>query len=179
LLRAVARGLPTEHPPVEAQVRTARRSPSSPAGASRSNLFFERLDNVFGHAARVSCSSGLSDTPLRRRELDDPTVSSYLNTIEHEYELIAYVADSELTNWTRKAIRQAASSSSSSPGRQHLNQSKPLRGNPPPARRRPCSCMIVASGYRGTAAWLRDRDVFMHHQVALEDDLDFKSLHRF
>ena len=31
----------------------------------------------------------------------------------------------------------------------------------------------------GTAAWLRQRDVTMHHHVALEDDLDFKSLHRF
>jgi NTE family protein len=31
----------------------------------------------------------------------------------------------------------------------------------------------------GTADWLRERDVAMHHHVSLEDDQDFKSLYRF
>ncbi len=34
-------------------------------------------------------------------------VSNWLNAIEHEYELIAYLADDTLTDWTRKAIRQS------------------------------------------------------------------------
>ena len=38
---------------------------------------------------------------------DDPTVSGWLNAIEHGYELIAYLADDTLSDWTRKSIRQA------------------------------------------------------------------------
>jgi len=50
----------------------------------------------------------------------------------------------------------------------------------PPARRRLVRLHDRRSGsVEGTAAWLQDRDVAMHHHVALEDDADFRSLHRF
>src|SRR5262249_20389501 len=38
---------------------------------------------------------------------DDPTVSNWLNAIENEYDLIVYLTDDTLTDWTRKAVRQA------------------------------------------------------------------------
>src|SRR5262249_60219553 len=41
------------------------------------------------------------------RTPDDPSVSNWLNAIENEHELIAYLADATVTDWTRKAIRQA------------------------------------------------------------------------
>ena len=34
-------------------------------------------------------------------------MSNWLNAIEQEYELISYLGDDTLTDWTRKAIRQA------------------------------------------------------------------------
>jgi NTE family protein len=50
----------------------------------------------------------------------------------------------------------------------------------PPARRRLVRLHQRRAGWvEGTADWLKDRDVGMHHQVAIEDELDFKSLHRF
>ena len=70
--------------------------------------FYDRLDNVVGRGGKGRL---LKYDYVRRqfpgRTLDDPEVSNWLNAIEQEYELIAYLADDTLTDWTRKAIRQA------------------------------------------------------------------------
>jgi NTE family protein len=115
---------------------------------------------------------------------DDPAVSNWLNTIENEYELIAYRVDHAVTDWTRKAIRQAdqvlvvVAGSAASEG---INPVEAFAfATHPAARRRMVRLHERRSGWvDGTAAWLADRDVAMHHHVALEDDRDFKSLHRF
>ena len=110
-------------------------------------------------------------------------MSNWLNAIEHEYELIAYLADDTLTDWTRKAIRQADQvlivASGTAP--ESLNPVEAfVFTTHPPARRRLVRLHERRAGWvEGTAAWLAGRDVRMHHHVALEDDLDFKSLHRF
>ena len=50
----------------------------------------------------------------------------------------------------------------------------------PPSRRRLLRLHERRSGWvEGTAAWLDERDVGMHHHISIEDDRDFKSLHRF
>ena len=50
----------------------------------------------------------------------------------------------------------------------------------PSARRRLVRLHERRTGsVEGTAAWLAEREVGMHHHVALEDDRDFRSLHRF
>ena len=71
-------------------------------------VFYDRLDNVVGRRGKGRL---LTRDYLQRhfpgQAPDDPTVSNWLNAIEHEYELIAYLADDTLTDWTRKAIRQA------------------------------------------------------------------------
>ena len=114
--------------------------------------------------------------------LDDPTVSNWLNSIEHEYELIAYIADDALTDWTRKSIRQADQVlivvSGAAPG---LNPVEAFAfATHPPSRRRLLRLHERRSGWvEDTAAWLNERDVGMHHHISIEDDHDFKSLHRF
>src|SRR5262245_5906598 len=70
--------------------------------------FYERLRRVVTHAGKGLV---LDHAQLRERfpgqAPDDPTVSHWLNAVENEYELIVFLCDSTLTDWTRKAIRQA------------------------------------------------------------------------
>jgi len=146
--------------------------------------FYDRLDAVVGHHGKGRL--------IRRDDLqrhfpghtpDDPTVSNWLNAIEHEYELIVFRADDTLTDWTRKAIRQADQvlivvAGAAVAG---LNPTEAFAfATHPPARRRLVRLHAHRSGLvEGTAEWLREREAAAHHHLALADDLDFQSLHRF
>ena len=70
--------------------------------------FFDRLTDIVGRGGKGLV---LSSAELQRlfpgQRPDEPTVSNWLNAIENDYNLIAYMADDTLTDWTRKAIRQA------------------------------------------------------------------------
>ena len=69
----------------------------------------------FEHLHRVVTRSGkglvLDHASLREQfpghDADDPNVSGWLNALENENELVVFLCDSTLTDWTRKAIRQA------------------------------------------------------------------------
>ncbi len=148
------------------------------------DLFILRLQRAF--AARGKCLF-LSSADLKQRfpdlGIDDPSVVSWLNAIESEYELILYLTDAEPTNWTRKAIRQADQLVllGYGPAPPDLNSVEEigLAFHPPSHR-----SLIRIHDQRisftaGTSKWLRKRDVAMHHHVSIEDDRDFKRLHRF
>jgi NTE family protein len=115
--------------------------------------------------------------------LDDPSVSNWLNGIEQEYELISYLCDDTLTDWTRKAIRQAdqvlivVSGAAPEP----LNPVEAFAfATHPPSRCRLVRLHEHRSGsVAGTAAWLARRNVGSHHHVSAEDDRDVRGLHRF
>ena len=95
--------------------------------------------------------------------LEDPAVSNWLNAIEQEYELICYLGDETLTDWTRKAIRQAdqvlivVSGAAPEP----LNPVETFAfATHPPSRRRLVRLHERRSGsVAGTAAWLAQREV--------------------
>ena len=158
-------------------VVTGGREPIPQAFHDRLNALIERDGK-----GRV-----LTHDDLTRRfpgeALDGPTVSNWLNAIEQEHELISCLADDTLTDWTRKAIRQADQVlivvSGAAP--ESLNPSEAFAfATHPPSRRRLVRLHERRSGsVEGTAAWLDRRDVGMHHHVSMEDDRDFKSLHRF
>ena len=147
-------------------------------------IFYDRLDQVVGRRGkgRLLTRDYLAQH-FPGRPPDDPTVSNWLNAIEHEYELITYLADDTLTDWTRKAIRQADQIlivvSGAAPA--GLNPVETFAfATHPPARRRLVRLHERRTGsVADTAAWLAEREVGMHHHVALEDELDFRSLHRF
>jgi NTE family protein len=144
--------------------------------------FFERLNTVIGDRGLLLTQAHVQ-SQFPDRPLDDPAVLSWLNAIENEFELIAYRTDNELSEWTRKAIRQAdqvlivvdgAASNSLNPIESFAFAAHPA------ARRRLVRLHERRQRHvEGTAAWLKDRDVAMHHHVSLEDDLDLKALHRF
>jgi len=187
LLRALASRLAGS----SARLTPTRRAPIARtvaviAGGSEPipQLFYERLDSVVGRRGKGRLLR--ADIVARQfpgRTPDDAEVGNWLNALELEYELIAYIADDTLTDWTRKAIRQADQALVVVVGAA-VDTLNPVESFAfaahPPTRRRLVRLHERRSGWvGGTAAWLAHRDVAMHHHVALADDLDFKSLHRF
>jgi NTE family protein len=185
LLRALARRLASGSAANEPR-GAAARTIAVIAGGDQPipQAFYDRLDNVVGRRGKGRL---LTRDYLERhfpgRTPDDPSVSNWLNAIEHEYELIAYLADDTLTDWTRKAIRQADQVlivvSGTAPAGVNPVEAFAFTTHPPARRRLVCLHERRTGRVAGTAAWLAQREVRMHHHVSLEDDLDFKSLHRF
>ena len=146
--------------------------------------FYDRFTRVAGQRGKfLIIDYGYLQRLFPGQAPDDPAVSNWLNAIENEHELIAYVVDDALTDWTRKAIRQADQALIVVEGAapEGINPVEAFAfATHPPARRRLVRLHARRTGsVEGTAAWLADRDVAMHHHVALEDDRDFRSLHRF
>jgi len=80
-----------------------------PAGGSRlSPRFLETLRSVCGEHRRVLF---LSEQEVVARfpdkPFDDPGISSWLNSLEAEAEFLFLVAGQELSEWTKKCVRQA------------------------------------------------------------------------
>ncbi len=188
LLRALARRLADGSLRGTAQERrgVAARTVTVIAGGNMPipPSFYELLDSVVGRGGKGRL---LNHDYVQRhfpgRAPDDPTVSNWLNAIENEYNLIAYLADDTLTDWTRKAIRQSDQVLivMSGPAPDGLNPVETFAFEMhPPSRRRLLLLHERRTGWvKDTAAWLKDRDAAMHHHMSLEDDLDFKSVHRF
>jgi NTE family protein len=145
--------------------------------------FLDRLDAVVGRAGKgLLLRQEFVETLFPGAGLDEPAVSRWLNAIENEYELIAYVADATLTAWTRKAIRQADQILvvvAGAAGELNPVESFAFATHPPMRRRLVLLHARRAAFVDGTADWLHERDVAMHHHVSLEDEQDLKSLHRF
>ena len=187
VLRALARRLANTNarlPPLKRVA--AARTVAVIAGGEEPlpQIFFDRLDGVVGRAGKgLLLRHAIVQSMFPGASLGDPAVSSWLNAIENEYELIAYVADTTLTEWTRKSIRQADQVLIVVTGEATatLNPVEAFAFEThAEARRR---LVLVhdarASIVAGTADWLSARDVGMHHHVSLEDNEDLRSVHRF
>ncbi len=187
LLRALARRLVDRTASAATTERgAAARTVAVIAGGDQPipQSFFDRLDAVVGRGGRGRLlTRDYLQCHFPGQAPDDPTVSGWLNAIEHEYELIAYLADDTLSDWTRKAIRQADQLlfvvSGTPPDNLKPLEAFAIEAHPPTRRRLVCLHEQRSGWVDGTAAWLDRYDVRMHHHVSLEDDLDFRSLHRF
>ncbi len=119
-----------------------------------------------------------------RRELDAPEVTEWLNKLEHVAPLVVYLGGREASVWARKGVRQAdmvvlACRGEAPAGALTELEAFACEVHPAAARR-----LVRVHDQRrgevsGTAAWLARLPVFMHHHVALEDQLDIDSLIRF
>jgi NTE family protein len=124
------------------------------------------------------------DTMFPGRTLDAHEVTEWLSKLEHTAPLVVYLAGRDASPWARKAIRQADMVVFA------------CRGDAPAAALTEIeafACEVHAISARrlvrvhdrrsgevsGTAAWLARLPAFMHHHVALEDQLDIDSLVRF
>jgi NTE family protein len=114
--------------------------------------------------------------------LDSAQATQALNALESTYDYVLFIADPDLTPWSQKAIRHAdlvlsVAQHAADPTLNELEQlAADLVG--PEARR-----LVVLhprrGGIRGTARWLRQRPVALHHHVALNERKDVERLFRF
>src|SRR5262245_52806051 len=156
-----------------------------PAGGSPlPPRFIDLLREVFAPASRSAFLTG-NDIPSRVPgiSLDAPAASDWLNALEAERDFVFYVADPTLTEWTKKCIRQADAILLVASARAgvELNPSEHFAFSihPPSARRLVLLHETRTPTVSGTSAWLAQRDVFMHHHIALQAAADVRRLFRF
>ncbi len=118
------------------------------------------------------------------RALDAPEVADWLNKLEHAAPLVVYLGGGDASAWARKAIRQAdmvvfACRGDAPAGALTDVEAFACRVHPASARRLVRIHDRRSREVSGTAAWLARLPSFMHHHVALEDQVDIDSLIRF
>jgi NTE family protein len=118
------------------------------------------------------------------RGLDAPEVTDWLNRLEHTAPLVVYLGGRQASPWARKAVRQAdlvvfACRGDAPPGALTDLEGFACEVHPPSARRLVRIHDRRSGAVRGTAFWLVRLPCFMHHHVALEDQVDIDSLIRF
>jgi NTE family protein len=118
------------------------------------------------------------------RALDAPEVADWLNRLEHAAPLVVYFGGREASAWTRKAIRQAdmvvfACRADAPEAPLSEVETFACEVHPASARRLVRIHDRRSGQVSGTAAWLKRLPSFMHHHVALEDQVDIDSLIRF
>jgi NTE family protein len=153
-------------------------------GRAPAPAFVDLLRQVLGEGGRALFLTA-QDVAARfaGTALDAPAISRGLNALEADHDFICYLADESLTEWTRTCIRQAdalllvgvAGAATA------LNPSERFAFSihSSAARRLVILHAARTSVASGTSAWLAERDVFMHHHVALQDAADVRRLCRF
>jgi NTE family protein len=120
---------------------------------------------------------------LGRASFDGAATPDWLNSLEAESDFVFYIADQTLTDWTKRCIRQADAvllvASAGASVEPNPSERFAFSVHRPAARR-----LVILHDARtqiasGTSSWLRPRDVFMHHHVALPDVADVRRLLRF
>jgi NTE family protein len=116
--------------------------------------------------------------------LDASEITDWLNRIEQTAPLVVYLGSGEASAWTRKAIRQAdlvlfVCHGDAPAGELTDIEAFACKVHPALARRLVRIHARRSGEVSGTAAWLARLPCFMHHHVALEDQVDIDSLIRF
>src|SRR5215211_1376830 len=124
------------------------------------------------------------DTMFPGRTLDAHEVTEWLNKLEHTAPLVVYLAGRDASPWARKAIRQAdmvvfACRGDAPAAALTEIETFACEVHPVSARRLVRVHDQRSGEVSGTAPWLARLPAFMHHHVALEDQLDIDSLVRF
>ena len=118
------------------------------------------------------------------RALDAHEVTEWLNKLEHTAPLVVYLGGHETSPWARKAIRQADMVVFACRGEAPAAALTDIEAfacevHPVSARRLVRIHDRRSGEVSGTAGWLARLPAFMHHHVALEDQVDIDSLIRF
>ena len=131
-------------------------------------------------------SGGLADIIGATEDIVSSAATEALNALESANDTVLYVADTELTAWSEKAIRQA--DLVLRVGATQRRTSEPV---PESRHERLAAGMLTPQAQRlvllhekrrapeGTRHWLAGRAIAMHHHVALTDRSDVDRLVRF
>jgi len=118
------------------------------------------------------------------RALDAHEVTEWLNKLEHTAPLVVYLGGGEASPWARKAIRQADMVVFACRGEAPAVALTEIEAFACEVHAVSARRLVRVHDHRsgevsGTAAWLARLPAFMHHHVALEDQIDIDSLVRF
>lgn len=146
--------------------------------------FMARLRRaLIGAGARVIDRNAI-EAQFGRRPLDGSDITHWLNGLEWEGKPLIYVADPDFSDWTRKCIRQAdmvvmVTRGTAPSGSLTQTESFLCEVHAPATRRLVRIHDRRVGVVSGTGDWLRRIEVFIHHHVSLEDEIDIESLTRF
>lgn len=146
--------------------------------------FIRHLVHVFSRAARTRFVGPrfARDVVSNGVPFESSDTIKALNDLETAADYVVFFADTEVTEWSKKVIRQAdlvllvglhAADPKPNPLEEFANQIVP------PASRRLALLHPRRTKITGTSEWLKDRNVAMHHHVALDTDGDAARLFRF
>jgi NTE family protein len=145
-------------------------------------LFVERLRRALGPTTLLLDAQRAREVLPAGTALDSTEATRALNALEGRTDYVLYLADPELTPWSEKAVRQADlvlavgwHAAGERPNPLERLAAELLPGD---AQR-----LVLLHGERGTitgtARWLTDRRIAMHHHVALDEQSDMARLARF
>ncbi len=151
-------------------------------------VFMQTLRDVFCTAA--DCYFLDHDTALQHlpagADLASPEATRVLNELEGRHDHLIYLADTELTPWSEKAIRQAdlvlmvGMHAPNRPARRTPSKLEEFADALHPTANLKLVLLHARAGaISGTARWLQTRNVHMHHHVALRRRADYERLYRF
>lgn len=145
--------------------------------------FVERLRKsaIFADHTRFLTSADVSQH-FGSEQLDRYATANWLADIERAHDNVICIADDTLSDWTQTSLRSA--DQLMIVGEQmpdNLNAIETFALDMFPAARRHLVRLHArrTGAVQSTQDWLRSRDVFMMHHVAMQDDADFHSLARF
>lgn len=153
-------------------------------GSQLPAAFTELLVSVFSASARTLVLDAARAAELLPKgvDLDSPEATQALNKMESAYDYLLFLADAEQTPWSQKAVRHAdlvlAIAIDGADAAPNVLEQMAASFLPAEARR-----LVLVHARRqpisGTARWLRQRSIAMHHHVALDDRGTVERLYRF
>ncbi len=146
--------------------------------------FIAALTSVFCAASRTLVLDAAKAAELLPKgiALDSAEATQTLNELESTYDYVIFLADTDVTPWSQKAVRHAdlvlgVGTHAANPTPSRLE--KLAHEFVGPEARRLVLLHPRRGSITGTSRWLRWRQVAMHHHVAMDTRGDVERLFRF
>ena len=188
LLTLVSERLAETIPLVSLTPDTAPARSFAIVAAGSSELDRDVLEHLFGSLNAISpvclIDEEMLEADLRPiNEVDEHDLTIWLNSREEVSHTVLFCTDPSLTDWTRKILGQAdqvlfVADASAAP-RLNETEAYALTIHKPRQRRLILVHKDKSHTVTGTAAWMMDRDPYMHHHVSRGNRVDFDRLARF
>lgn len=168
--------------PADPRPRTIALIPAGPAALSMA--FADRFCSLLASTSKTHIVSSQDYSSISKGAAGDP--ASALNALETDHDFVVYIADNELTDWSKTAVRQAdlvLAVATHEPGRQQEITLNKIERFASELHNETSQRLVLLHKTRdpitGTAQWLRTRKMHMHHHVCLTDNQDCHRLIRF
>lgn len=152
--------------------------------SAQPTAFFIKLASIFEQRGKtlVLDSQSAPDAVKVGAKVDSAAATRALNALEAGTDFVLFLADNEPTPWSEKVIRHAdlILAVGDHDANHEVNALEALAAQ---FVKTESMRLVLLHPQRqpiaGTSRWLKNRDVMMHHHVALNEDGDFSRLYRF